>query len=324
MIDTARAFHLAWRHSGKVPPVLLRGLATLGADIASLGRGGGVEQLRRNLRRVRPGASDREIRALARRGMRSYMRYYREAFVLPHSSEEQIAARVRVVGLENTTRFTSVGISPVVALTHQGNWDLAGVYAARHIAPVLTVAERLEPPTLYEEFKAFREGLGMEILTAGDKDVFRVLVREAQSGAPGRLICLLADRDLGRSGVEVLLFGEPVRVATGPAALAVACGAPLVVANIVYERLRGARRRAAGTPWGIVITFHPPVDVPTDGTKAERVLAATQAWVDVVSVGIAAQPEDWHMLQKVFVEDLDPARLAHTDQRTDTAWHSGA
>lgn len=324
MIDTARAFHLAWTHAGKVPPALLRGLVTVGADVASLSRGGGVEQLRRNLRRVRPAASDREIRALARQGMRSYMRYFREAFVLAHSTEEQIAARVRVVGLENCTRFTEAGTSPVVALTHQGNWDLAGVYASRHIAPVLTVAERLEPPALYEEFKAFREGLGMEILTAGDADVFRALMREALSPAPARLICLLADRDLGRSGVEVDLFGQPARMASGPAALAVACGAPLLVANIVYERLTGQRRRAAGTPWGIVITFHPAVDVPAEGTKAERVRAATQAWVDVVSTGLAAHPEDWHMLQKVFVDDLDPVRLAHSHQRTDSAWHSEA
>lgn len=324
MIDAARAFHLAWRHAGKVPPVLLRGLVTAGADVASMSRGGGVEQLRRNLRRVRPDANDREIRALVRRGMRSYMRYFREAFVLAHASEQEIAARVRVEGLENCTRFTDVGTSPVVALTHQGNWDLAGVYASRHIAPVLTVAERLEPPALYEEFKAFREGLGMEILTAGDRDVFRVLMREAMSPAPGRLICLLADRDLSRTGVEVDLLGEPVRVATGPAALAVACGAPLLAANIRYERLTGPRRRAARTPWGIVITFHPPVHVPADGTKAERIHAATQGWVDAVGAGIAAHPQDWHMLQKVFVEDLDPARLAHAHERTDTAWHSEA
>lgn len=318
MIDTGRAFHLAWRYASKVPPVLLRALMTVAADVASCSRSGGVEQLRRNLRRVRPDASDREIRALARQGMRSYMRYYREAFVLAASTPEQIEARVRVENLEHCTRFIDAGTSPVVALTHQGNWDLAGVYASRHIAPVLTVAERLEPPALYEEFKAFRTGLGMEILTAGDPDVFRRLMREAMSPAPARLICLLADRDLSRHGVQVDLFGEPARVATGPAALAVACGAPLLAANIVYERLTGARRRAAGTPWGIIITFHPPVVVPAEGTKADRVQAATQGWVDAVSTGIGAHPEDWHMLQKVFVEDLDPARLARSHERTET------
>ncbi|PFG33059.1 phosphatidylinositol mannoside acyltransferase [Sanguibacter antarcticus] len=324
MIDSARAFHLAWRHVGTLPPVIVRGLFSVVADVASLSRRGGVDQLRRNLRRARPEASAREIRTLARRGMRSYMRYYREVFVLQRTSEAQIAARVRVDGLENCTRFTDAGVSPVVALTHQGNWDLAGVYASRHIAPVLTVAERLEPPALYEEFKAFREGLGMEILTAGDGDVFRRLMREARSPAPARLICLLADRDLSHNGIEARLFDAQVRVATGPAALAVACGAPLVGANIVYERLTGARRRAAGSPWGIVITFHPAVDVPTAGTKGERMQAATQGWVDAVSPGLAEHPEDWHMLQKVFVDDLDPVRLAHTNQRTDTPWHSEA
>ncbi|MBI9115306.1 phosphatidylinositol mannoside acyltransferase [Sanguibacter suaedae] len=312
-LDTARLHHLAWQHASKVPAPLLRGAAALGADVATLLRPAGVRRLATNLARVRPDAGPRELRRLVRRAMRSYMRYFGEVFVLASATPEQVAARVRVEGRDECTRALATGTSPVVALTHQGNWDLAGVWASTHLAPVTTVAERLEPPALYEDFMVFRESLGMTILTAGDDGVFRALLRVA--AAPGRLVCLLADRDLSRTGVQVDLLGHPARVAPGPAAVAVATGAPLLPAGIFYERLTGARRRAAGTPWGIVIRFHPAVEVPTDGTPAERLRTTTQGWVDALAHDIHEHPEDWHMLQKVFVADLDPERLARAEAR---------
>ncbi|WP_069386403.1 phosphatidylinositol mannoside acyltransferase [Cellulosimicrobium cellulans] len=309
-IDTGAAFTFAWRNARKVPDPLLRGLFTLVADVAWLLRGGGVRQLEKNLSRVRPGLTPRALRRLSRAGMRSYMRYYREAFTLPAWTPEQVRARVRLVDYENLTAHLDGDRSPVLALSHQGNWDLAGAYATPNIAPVLTVAERLEPEELFEEFLSFRTSIGLEILALGDGDVFRDLVRGASR--PGRIIPLLADRDLTARGVEVDLFGLRARVAAGPAALAVSTGAPLVPAGIYYERLRGARRRAAGTPWGLVIRFFPRVEVPADLPRPAQVAAMTQGWVDALSVAIREHAEDWHMLQKVFVEDLDPERYART------------
>lgn len=319
-ISSGTIFHLAWRHAGKVPGPLLRGLLTLGADVAWLTGAGGVGQLRKNLARVRPEATERELRALTRAGMRSYMRYYGEVFVLRHATPAQIEARVRVENYQECSQFTAAGVTPVLALTHQGNWDLAGVYASKHIAPVLTVAERLEPAELYEEFLAFRQDLGMEILTAGDSGVFRDLMRAARGGdsaaagnaSGARIICLLADRDLSRSGVEVDYLGHRARVAAGPAALAVSCGAPLLPTAVYYERLTGARRRAAGTPWGVVIRFHPPVAPAIEGTKSERIAAMTQGWVSALGEDVREFPQDWHMLQKVFIDDLDADRYART------------
>ncbi len=309
-IDTGAAFTFAWRHAHRVPEPLLRGVFTAVADVAWLLRGGGVRQLEKNLGRVRPGLTSRGLRRLSHAGMRSYMRYYREAFTLPAWTPEQVRARVRVVDYGNLSTHLAGDRSPVLALSHQGNWDLAGAYATPNIAPVLTVAERLEPEELFQEFLAFRTSIGLEILALGDGDVFRDLVRGARR--PGRIIPLLADRDLTARGVEVDLFGRRARVAAGPAALSVSTGAPLVPAGIYYERLRGARRREAGTPWGLVIRFFPRVEAPVGLPRAAQVAAMTQGWVDALSVAIREHAEDWHMLQKVFVDDLDPERYART------------
>lgn len=315
-LDVARLYAFGWKVAGKVPGSVLRGAFTVVADVTWLRRTGGVVQLEKNLARARPDLDARALRRLTRAGMRSYMRYFGEAFSLGSMSRTQIDARVRAVGVDNLLRYTQEGRSVVLALGHLGNWDLAGAWATRAVAPVTTVAERLEPEELFQEFVAFRESIGLTIFPlTGSGEVFRGLVRAARGG-PG-LIPLLADRDLTASGVEADLFGLRARFAAGPAALAITTGAPLVTTTINYERLTGARRKAARSPWGIVIDFHAPIPVPDGLPRADQVRALTQAWVDELGAGIRRDPQDWHMLQKVFVEDLDPQRYAAMLERAD-------
>ena len=116
--------------------------------------------------------------------MRSYMRYFYEAFALSGMSEEQILARVRT-DMSPQVRADLERGSIVLAMSHMGNWDLAGAWACRRLAPVLTVAERLEPVDLFEQFVSFREGLGMTIIGQGRGErVFDRLVDAAQEGGP--------------------------------------------------------------------------------------------------------------------------------------------
>ncbi len=301
------------RWSRHVPAGVLRALFDVVAVGAWVGRAGGVRQLEVNLARVRPAASRGSVRRLALRGMRSYMRYYAETLELSRLSPEQVRARGRLVNAEHLEPAISEGRAVVLGLGHQANWDLAGAWVTLFLGPVTTVAEKLEPPELFESFMSFREGLGMTVIPLEGRDVFRDLVRVARTGTG--IIPLLADRDLTHSGVEVDLVGSRARVAAGPAALALATGAPLVPTTLHYERLRGERRRRARAGWGVVMTFHPPVALEpaaADAPRREQVAALSQRWVDALSASIRAHPEDWHMLQKVFIDDLDPARYART------------
>lgn len=298
---------LAW--GARLPAALhpvVGALLALGADVAWLRRARGVRRLEANLARVRPGLDPRALRRLSRAGMRSYLRYYGEALTLPALRPEQVRARVRLVGGEPLRAVLAGDGSAVLALGHCGNWDLAGAFAALELRPVTTVAERLEPPELFERYVELRSAVGMNVLPldAGG-GVFRALVRAVRGD--GALVALLADRDLTSHGVEVELFGRPARVAAGPAALSLATGAPLFPTSCHYERLRGARRRAARSRWGIVLTVAPAVVAP-EGERGAQVAAMTQAWVDALAADIARHPQDWHMLQRVFAEDLDPGR----------------
>jgi KDO2-lipid IV(A) lauroyltransferase len=53
---------------------------------------------------------------------------------------------------------------------------------------------------------------------------------------------------------------------------------------------------------------HSPVEVPETGNRAEKTSVMTQALADAFATGIAEHPEDWHMLQRLWLKDLDPGK----------------
>jgi KDO2-lipid IV(A) lauroyltransferase len=191
---------------------------------------------------------------------------------------------------------------------HMGNWDHAGAWASLTGAPVVTVAERLRPERLYERFLAYREGLGMEILplTGGEGDLLDTLSRRLRAG---RLVPLLADRDLRASGIEVDLLGAATRMPPGPAMLAIRTGAALHPVSIWYEDAEPDAEPARASRQRLVIRFHDEIAAPTSGRTREKVTSMTQQVADVFGDAIRAHPQDWHMLQPLWLADL-PARPA--------------
>jgi len=291
-------YRLGWAGVRRLPERAAYALFDQVADAAWRRRGTGVRRLEANLARVRPELDDVGLRALSRAGMRSYLRYWCDTFRLPDWDEQRITGTVRVVGDDAVRATLATGRGVVMFLGHLGNWDHAGAWSSLRLAPVTTVAERLQPEQLFDDFVAFRERLGMTVVPLGGAGVFRQLMKALRGGA---FVPLLADRDLTQGGVEVTFFGEPARMAVGPAALALQTGAALHPVSIHYER----RHRG----WGIVITWHAEVPVPQQvgrGAAATRaaVGAMTQVCADVLAQAIAEHPQDWHMLQRVFVADL--------------------
>ena len=63
-----------------------------------------------------------------------------------------------------------------------------------------------------------------------------------------------------------------------------------------------------GDGWGVHI--HEEIPVPAEGDREQKAAVMMQQVARLFEAGIRAHPQDWHMLQKVFVADLDPARLA--------------
>lgn len=298
---TYLVYSAGWRVVRLLPERAAYRLFELVADAAWRRQGRGVRRLERNLARVRPDLDAEGLRLLSRAGTRSYLRYWCDSFRLPDWSRERLLSSVRTVGLEPVRDALGRGEGVVMFLGHLGNWDHAGAWSTVALAPVTTVAERLRPERLFDRFVRFRERLGMTIIPlTGGSDVFRTLMRTLRQGG---FVPLLADRDLTEGGVEVQFFGEPARMAVGPAALAVQTGAALFAVGIHYESL-------AGGGHGIVVTWSPRIDTSDVGTGRAAVTALTQRCADHLATQIAEHPQDWHMLQRVFVADLAPAAVA--------------
>ncbi|MFE6338613.1 phosphatidylinositol mannoside acyltransferase [Streptomyces sp. NPDC057806] len=292
---TDALYGLGWSTVKKLPePVAVRLGRTI-ADVAWKRRGAGVLRLESNLARVVPDASPQRLAELSRAGMRSYLRYWIESFRLPAWSAERVVAGLEIRDLHRLDEGLAAGKGVVLALPHLGNWDLAGAWLTTALKmPFTTVAERLKPETLYDRFVAYREGLGMEVLPHSGGSAFGTLARRLRDGG---VVCLVADRDLSASGVEVKFFGETARMPAGPALLALHTGAVLLPVTLWYDDARMMRGRV-----------HPPVEVPETGTRTEKTSVMTQALADAFATGIAEHPEDWHMLQRLWVADLDPAK----------------
>ncbi len=269
------------------------------------GKGGkGVQRLRANYARVRPELDDGALDRLVRDGMRSYMRYYCDAFRLPDRTPDELLAATRATGDGPIREALAARRGAVVFVCHMGNWDTAAAWSTTHLAPVTTVAERLEPEEVFREFFEFRESLGMTILplTGGD-DPFTGLKKAVERGD---FVALVADRDLTHNGLEVDLCGHRARMAKGPAVLALMTRAPLFAAAIHYEDAP----QVAGSGKGIVIEFSPQIPVPDGGSTRDKVATMIQGCADFIGQAITAHTVDWHMLQRVFVDDLDPVAAA--------------
>ncbi|MFI6267169.1 phosphatidylinositol mannoside acyltransferase [Micromonospora sp. NPDC051006] len=293
---TELGYVAGWRVIRALPRPVVAAAFRAGADRTHRRGGGGTDRLRANLRRVvGPELPEAEFDALVRRALRSYARYWMEAFRLPALSREQILAGFRLDGEELLAADVAAGRGAVVALPHAGNWDAAGAWVAATGWPITTVAERLKPEGVYERFLAFRQSLGMEILPThgGARPAFDVLVDRLRAGA---VVPLLADRDLSARGIEVDFFGARTRMPAGPALLALRTGAPLYVASMWYEP--DAAHAALEGPL--------PVPGPDEGPLDERVRTLTQRVADAFAAGIARHPEDWHMLQRMWLDQRSP------------------
>ncbi|OKH66276.1 lipid A biosynthesis acyltransferase [Mycobacterium sp. SWH-M3] len=289
---TDLGYATGWRLVRAMPEFVARNVFDAGAWYASVN--GGPEQLRKNLARVLGVAPAEVPGSLMRASLESYARYWREAFRLPSMDLPAVARRLDevFVGADKLHAARQAGRGGVLALPHSGNWDMAGVWLAQQFGTFATVAERLKPESLYRRFIEYRESLGFEVfpLSGGERPPFELLSERLRDN---KFVCLMAERDLTRNGVEVDFFGEPTRMPAGSAKLAIETGAPLHPVHVHYD----------GDD--CVVEVFDALD-----TSSGDVRVITQLLADRFAANIAAYPADWHMLQPQWLADLSDERRA--------------
>lgn len=217
------------------------------------------------------------------RAMRTYGRYWAEGAKLPAVPRATVTQRIRFSEGEHHLRdAVRSGRGVLLALPHVGSWEWGGAYLADLGWPMTAVAERLEPPELFDWFAAKRVQMGLGIVPLDDAAGGAI----AKVLRTGGVVGLLSDRDLQHNGLHVELFGAPTTVPAGPAMLALRTGATLLCAA-VYS--------GPGRDHHVVVT--PPIDTTRHGSLRDDVARVTQRVTDELGWLIRRAPEQWHVLQ---------------------------
>jgi KDO2-lipid IV(A) lauroyltransferase len=282
---SAYIYFAGWRIVRWLPEDWAYSLAYRVADLLVKRNGKSVQRLRSNLSRTQPAITTLNLELLVIQAMRSYMRYWCDTFRFPDWSKDKTVGTVQVTNEHLLLDAIAAKTGVIVALPHAGNWDHAGAYFCANGIQLVTVAERLKPEKLFVKFLEYRQAMGMEVLPL-DGRVLDTLTDRLNDGA---LVALVADRDLSRSGIDVEFFGGPARMPAGPALLALRTKAPLITAYVSY------------TETGIHIDFNNVV-LPTSGSDKEKVEEIVQMTAKYFERGISDNPEDWHMLQRIWID----------------------
>ena len=283
-------YRLAALAARGLPGFAAQGIAPtigLGANVASPER---RAMITRHLRRVDPTLGGIRLRRAAQEAFDSYTRYWLESFRLPHLPVRMVDRGMRSDGYQHVLDALELGNGAILALPHLGGWEWAGRWLADQGHGLTVVVEEIEPPELFEWFAELRAALGMNVVALGPdagREVLRALRRND-------IVCLLCDRDIQRTGVEVEFFGEVTTLPAGPATLALRTGAPLLPTAVYFtERTDGH--------FGLV---RPPVAAERSGEGLRADVAhVTQALARELEGLIRRSPQQWHLFQPNWPSD---------------------
>jgi len=295
-----RTYTTLGRCIAALPEPVALGLGNVVGDVLYRVRHDHRAMVTANLRRVL-GADEDDTEVLdrwARRSFRSYARYWVEGARLPLIGPEQVAQRVFVDGLDHLREGMAAGNGVILALPHVGSWEYGGAFLATQDLPMTAVAERIEPPALFDYFVEQRAAMGLTIVPL-DKHSGSALLSTLRDGG---LIGLLCDRDIEGTGIEVEFFGERTTMPAGPATLALRTGAALCT-GAVYS---GPGR----DHWAVV---EAPLDTTRRGSLRSEVARLTQEIATRMESLIRRAPEQWHVFQPLWLADRLPAEVEGED-----------
>jgi len=300
-MDTGQVVYRTYTTLGNciaaLPEPLALGLGNVVGDVLYRVRGEHRGMVKANLRRVL-GAEGGDALLLdrwARRSFRTYARYWVEGARLPTTSPAEVVQHMFMDGLHHLHAARAAGKGTILALPHIGSWEYGGAYLATQDLPMTAVAERIEPPELFDFFVEQRAAMGLTIVPL-DRHAGGALLSTLRAGG---LVGLLCDRDIEGTGIEVDFFGERTTMPAGAATLALRTGATLCT-GAVYSG-PGPDHRAI---------VEPPLDTTRSKSLRADVARLTQEIATRLEGLIRRAPEQWHVFQPLWLADRPAVEAA--------------
>ena len=280
MLPSPRLVRSAIALARVVPAPLFRAAFSVIGSLGWWGAGARRQVALENARHLAPDRSAAEQRAIARRLFRNLFEAASDLFRLPVMGREGLLELVACEGLDGFRAALAGGRGVIVATGHLGAYELGAAWVAAMGFPVHAMVEDLDPEA-NAALATYRRATGLHLVgrNTGTRVLYRLL-RE------GQVILLAADRVVGAGAHEGMRvpFGDASRsVPMGPAVLAIATGAPIVVASIVRGEPGGTR---------YVVRMEAPID-PT-GRDRDALAREVAARLDTLT---RAHPDQWFVFQ---------------------------
>ena len=298
----------------RLPEGPLFRVAELSGDLWYRLAPGRAAQARRNLRRVcqslagsgrgspqaQAAATDpKALERLVRSSFRHAAHYYLEVARTPSVTPAFVDQRLLLDTPDLIAEAVVPGKAVLFVGLHFGSVELAVIFLAFRVGTTVTPMETIDDPGLQAYFERTRGVAGIRLVNL--REARRALLEALRGGIP---VGLTGDRDLTGGGAPIPLFGAPSMLPMGPAMLAVETGVP--VYGMTVRRVGHGRYR------GRLI----PIEVPTDGTRRERVTTTMTRLAAAFEDLIADAPEQWWAVFFPIWPDLEAAAAATGEAAT--------
>lgn len=241
---------------------------------------------------------DRVLESVVRSAFAQAVRYYLDMARLPGRSQDDLESRLIVETPETVEDAFGVPGPMVFVSMHFGAVEYPALFAvARTGRHVTAPMETLDDPAMQAWIARTRSSVGVDIV--GLRDARRALTQALNDGG---VVGMVADRNVAGGTVDVPFFGAQAPLPMGPGLLAMERGLPIWVAAVRRShggRYRGQLRR---------------VDIPAEGQRRTRLVAAMTGVARAMEESIAEAPDQWWSVFSPIWPDLDPEARGGTGQ----------
>jgi Kdo2-lipid IVA lauroyltransferase/acyltransferase len=206
-----------------------------------------------------------------------------EIMSLPFLDKSKLIEAVNCINPELIVDKFNEGKGVILLSSHFGNWEFGAISVALQIQlPFSVVVKPLRNPLVYEWMNKGRTKFGNEVVPLG------ISIRKTfQTLKEKKIVAMVADQRGPKEGVKVDFFGRKAVVYTGPAALALKTGAPIIC---------GIPIRDKDFKYKMVLVEIPVNDLPE--SDEEKILQISQRYTSYLESIIRKHPEQWLWMHK--------------------------
>lgn len=206
-----------------------------------------------------------------------------EIMCLPFLSKEELTNAIVCSNPEMIVNKFNEGRGVILLSSHFGNWEYIAISVAVQIQlPFSVVVKPLRNSLVYDWMNRARTKFGNEVVPLG------LSIRKTyQTLKEKKIIAMVADQRGPAEGVRVDFFGKKVSVYSGPAALALKTGAPLICGIAVRDKNYKYKTEL--------------VEISKDNlpeSEEEKILAISQRYTSYLEKVIREHPEQWLWMHK--------------------------